>query len=63
MRLKARCKMQDNGFAEAEGRGLTLAECRERFKCEDDGPLTCGECTMFSVTRSDDDGQRRNDRA
>ena len=44
-----RCKMQDNGFTQTCGRELTLAECRELFKCGETGPIDCSNCPVLEI--------------
>lgn len=46
--ITLRCKMQDNGFRRAAGRALRLAECREKFRCNEDGPH-CANCTLLEI--------------
>lgn len=43
-----RCTMQDNGFCQARGRDLTLAECRKLFECDED-ERECRDCRILDV--------------
>ena len=45
MKLRLRCKMQDNGFKQALSKELTILECRKQFVCE----VKCNNCPCLEV--------------